>query len=112
MKKKTLTALQLRQAKFLLRAPILAIPLLTLLFWMSGGGKSQARSIAKGFDMLLPAAHVRPIVRLDKSGYYDQAQRDSVAARQKARMEASYARTLGLDSARSPDSIACARALR
>lgn len=106
MKKKTLSALQLRQAKFLLRAPVLAISLLTLLFWASGGGKSQARPIARGFDMFLPSAHVRPIVRLDKTGYYEQAQRDSVATRQKARMEASYARALGLDSARSPDSIA------
>ncbi|HEV2483191.1 MAG TPA: conjugative transposon protein TraM [Puia sp.] len=106
MKMKTLSARQLRQAKFLLRVPILAIPLLTLLFWISGGGRSQALPVARGFDMFLPPAHVRPIVRLDKTGYYALAQRDSAAARQKARMEASYARVLGLDSARSPDSIA------
>lgn len=106
MKKRTLTALQLRQAKFLLRVPVFAIPLLTLLFWSFGGGRSQARPVAKGFEMFLPPAHVRPIVRLDKAGYYAQAQRDSAAARQKARMEAGYARVLGLDSARTPDSIA------
>ena len=106
MKKKTLTALQRRQAKFLLRAPIGFLPLLTLAFWLSGGGKSQARPVAKGFDMFLPPAHVRPIAKLDKAGYYEQEQRDSAAAHQRARMEASYARVLGLDSARSPDSIA------
>jgi len=108
MKKKTLTARELREKRFLLRAPLPAITLLTLLFWMLGGGKTRAgdRSVAKGFDMGLPAAHVAPIVRLDKMGYYEKAQRDSAAARQKARMEAGYARVLGIDSAHTPEAIA------
>lgn len=107
MKKKTLTARQLREKKFLLRAPLPAIALLTLLFWGLGGGKTRAGGpVAKGFDMGLPAAHVKPIAKLDKMGYYEQAQRDSATARQKARMEANYARVLGIDSAQTPEAVA------
>ena len=107
MKKKTLTARQLREKKFLLRAPLPAIALLTLLFWGLGGGKTRAGGpVAKGFDMGLPAAHVKPIAKLDKMGYYEQAQRDSAIARQKARMEANYARVLGIDSAQTPEAVA------
>ena len=107
MKKKTLTALQVRQGKFLLWAPLPAILLLTLLFLGLGGGKTRAGGpVANGLDMRLPAAHVPSIAKLDKMGYYEKAQRDSAAARQKARMEAGYARVLGIDSAHTPEAIA------
>lgn len=107
MKKKTLTALQVRQGKFLLWAPLPAIGLLTLLFLGLGGGKTRAGGpVANGLDMRLPVAHVPSIAKLDKMGYYEKAQRDSAAARQKARMEAGYARVLGIDSVHTPEAIA------
>jgi len=103
MKKKVLTARQVREGKFLLRAPLVVIPLLILIFWGLGGGKSQAASgrrvAAKGFNMRVPVAHVTSIVRLNKMDYYEKARRDSASERQKERMEHSYAKVLGLDSA-------------
>jgi hypothetical protein len=107
MEKKTLTARQVREGKLLLWAPLPAIVLLTLLFLGLGGGKTRAGGpLAKGLDMFLPAAHVTSIAKLDKMEYYEKAERDSAAARQKARMEAGYARVLGIDSAHTPEAIA------
>jgi Conjugative transposon, TraM len=100
MQKKILSARQIRESQFLLRAPLLAIPLLTLLVWGLGLGKNWRISMlmAKGFDMRLPVAHVPVITKLDKMGYYDLAKRDSVSERQKEKIEESYAKKIGLDS--------------
>jgi hypothetical protein len=99
--KTILTTRQIREGKFLLRAPLIAVPLLTLVFWGLGGGKSRAENdkvVFHGFEMRLPAAHVASIVKRDKLEYYEAAKRDSAAAGQRERMEDSYAKGLGLDS--------------
>lgn len=93
-----LTARETREGKFLLRAPLVAVPLLTLIFWGLGGGTSTAAGKISyhGFDMRIPAAHVASIVKLDKLEYYEAAKRDSAAERQKERIENSYAKVLGI----------------
>jgi hypothetical protein len=111
MEKKTLTASELREGKLLLRAPLPAILLLTFFFWVLGGGKSVAEDgwvLAQGLNMQVPAAHVASVVKLDKMGYYALATRDSVNEQQRVRMEASYAKVLGLDSGRVADSLVVA----
>ena len=60
MKTQPLTPKMLRQRKFLLVAPLLILPFLTLFFWALGGGKVNAtdpgNNAAKGFNMNLPGA--------------------------------------------------------
>lgn len=97
MKKKTLTAREVRESRFLVRAPLFAVPLLTVLFWAFGGGKGLgSKGLAHGFMMRVPDPHVVPVTKLDKMGYYEQAKKDSAAARQREKMEDNYARRLGL----------------
>lgn len=99
MEKKVLTERQKRERKFLLLLPAFAFPLLTGMFWILGGGKGRAElTAAAGFLMRLPGAHVKPVTRLDKMGYYELARHDSAAERQKLNVQANYARQLGLDA--------------
>jgi hypothetical protein len=104
-KKVMLTSRQQRERTFLLRAPLIGLPVLTLLFWLMGGGRGDAagssKGVVKGFNTRLPAARVGKWSRLEKLDYYNQAEKDSLAARQRRNMEASYARMLGLAA---PDS--------
>ena len=106
MQTKVLNAREIREKRVLFRAPLAVVPVLVLLFWFCGGGRGRAFAAAHGFDMVIPAAHVVSITKTDKMGYYEKAKRDSVAARQRARMEASYAKVLGIDSAHSPEVVA------
>lgn len=100
MEKKTLTAREIRESQFLLRAPLFAVPLLTVFFWAFGGGKglaSSGKGIVKGLLMRLPPPHVMPVTKLDKMGYYELAKKDSTAELEKKRIADHYARRLGLD---------------
>jgi hypothetical protein len=96
----------MRGRKFLLRAPVIGFPVLTLLFWLMGGGRGDAASHGgkgvQGFNMHLPVAQVARMGRLDKLDYYAAADKDSMAARQRRMMEENYARMLGI--ATGPDS--------
>ncbi len=99
-----LTSRQQRERVFLLRAPFVGVPVLTLLFWLMGGGRGDAAShkvAVKGFNTRLPAARVGKWSTLEKLDFYNQAEKDSLAERQRRNMEASYARMLGLTA---PDS--------
>jgi len=97
MEKKVLTGKQSRERWLLKWLPVAAVPLLTLLFWIGGGGKGHAAMVtAAGFLKRLPGAFVAPVTRLDKMGYYDLAKRDSMTARQRMVVQSNYARQLGL----------------
>ncbi len=99
-----LTSRQLRERTFLLRAPLIGVPVLTALFWLMGGGSGDAaggKVAVQGFNTRLPAARLGKWSELEKLDYYQQAEKDSLAARQRRNMEASYARMLGLAA---PDS--------
>jgi Conjugative transposon, TraM len=111
MEKKMITAKEQRQRLFLLWAPVMAFPVLALLFWGMGGGHAMAgafaRTVAHGFNMRVPAAHLGKVSKMGKMDYYEQAAKDSVAVRQKRSIEENYARVLGLesDSVRRPVSV-------
>ena len=86
----------------LLFMPLVVVPLLTLLFYVGGGGQGrEAMVIAAGFLKRLPGAVVGPVTRLDKMGYYELAKRDSVTARQRTVIQSNYARQLGFGDADS-----------
>ena len=90
----------------------MAFPVITLLFWGMGGGRGVAeaygRAVVHGFNMRVPAAQVGKQAGLNKLDYYAEAERDSVAERQKRAIEENYARVLGLES--GPDSVRKAEA--
>ncbi len=71
----------LQQRKFLMTAPVLVIPFLTLLFWALGGGQGLAVEITAsapaGLNFELPLAHFSE-EDLDKMSLYEKARRDSM----------------------------------
>lgn len=76
----------IRQRKFYLTLPILALPFITLLFWALGGGKVSSADAqeqkAKGFNIELPGANLKDEKDLGKMDYYNQAQVDSAKKRE------------------------------
>jgi len=71
----------IRQRKFYTVLPVLVLPFLTLFFWALGGGKvdnSQAAQAPMGFNFNLPEAYLDDKPALDKLGFYEQAEKDSL----------------------------------
>jgi len=93
----TTTLQQQRRRKFLLVAPLLVLPFLTLLFWTFGGGRASAENPMagqpKGFNSHLPEARVKDEHDQSKLGYYDRAAADSAKLRQ-AQQTDPYARRM------------------
>jgi hypothetical protein len=94
MKTQPLTPKMLRQRKFLLVAPLLILPFLTLFFWALGGGKVNAtdatNNAAKGFNMNLPGAKLKNNSTFNKMSYYNQAALDSVKLKQEMKSDPYY----------------------
>lgn len=71
---------KVKQQKMLLVLPLLVIPFLTMAFWALGGGKKKTESnaIAKGLNLDLPDANLKDDKAMDKLGFYDKADKDSL----------------------------------
>jgi hypothetical protein len=70
--------------KLLLLIPLLLLPFAALLFWAFGGGKKDAadsKSLNAGLNTSLPGAQLKGRKTKDKLALYDQAERDSAAAK-------------------------------
>lgn len=72
----------LRQRKFLMVLPLLALPFITLMFWALGGGKvnnteAQQPTVNGGLNLELPDANFKDDKSLDKLSYYEKAASDS-----------------------------------
>jgi hypothetical protein len=87
----------IRQRRFLLRAPVLVLPLLTLLFWSLGGGKTGPANpqvpAQNGLNTRLPEARLGDERALNKMSYYDKAAQDSDKIRQQIKSDP-YSRQL------------------
>lgn len=71
----------IRERKFYTVLPVLVLPFLTLLFWALGGGKVEHTGAAQtpaGFNFNLPEAYLEDKPALDKLGFYEQAEKDSL----------------------------------
>jgi hypothetical protein len=71
-----------KQKKFLLMAPLLVLPFLTMAFWALGGGKGKSETqvvTVKGFDTSLPQAQFKKEKPEDKMDVYQRAKKDSVS---------------------------------
>ncbi len=94
MEKKVKTPKMIRQRKFLLILPLLALPFMTMMFWALGGGKVQ-KALAqaqgkKGFNINLPDANLKDEKPMDKMSYYNQAQLDSIKFRELVKSDPNY----------------------
>lgn len=71
---------KVKQRKMLLVLPMLVIPFLTMAFWALGGGHKKAESIVtiKGLNLDLPDANLKDDKGMDKLGFYDKADKDSL----------------------------------
>ena len=69
-----------RPRKFLIVAPLLVLPFVTLMFWALGGGKVSAdtQQVQQGFNMQLPGANFKDDKPLNKLSFYEKAASDSV----------------------------------
>ncbi|NCU04118.1 MAG: conjugative transposon protein TraM [Chitinophagaceae bacterium] len=72
----------LRKRKLMMILPLLVIPFLTLAFWALGGGKGNSQHLTtnnnEGLNLKLPDAKEKEETLLDKLGFYNQADKDSV----------------------------------
>ncbi len=69
-----------KQRKLLLVLPLLVIPFLTMAFWALGGGrgKKEVDVTDKGLNLDLPDANLKADKLVDKLGFYEQADKDSL----------------------------------
>lgn len=69
-----------RKRKKLLVLPLMVIPLLTLGFWVMGGGSiaDEPAESSQGLNLQLPDANFKEEKPLDKLGFYAKADKDSI----------------------------------
>ena len=86
------TPLKSRKGRLLVILPLIVIPLLTLLFWVAGGGGSTVGNPAakKGFNLKLPTSQFSEDKALDKLNYYDQASKDSAQLEEMRKKDPNY----------------------
>lgn len=93
MEKKVKSVKEIRQRKFLLVAPLLVLPFLTMIFWALGGGKAEKKEaqaeVKKGFNINLPDANLKD-KPMDKMSYYNQAKQDSLKLRELEKNDPNY----------------------
>jgi conjugative transposon TraM protein len=94
MKKQAKTPKMIRQRRFLLVLPLLALPFMTMIFWALGGGKVQKAEAQvqkqEGFNIKLPDAILKDNKPMNKMSYYDQAQLDSARFRELIKNDPNY----------------------
>lgn len=99
MEKQVKTPKTIRQRRFLLVLPLLALPFMTMIFWALGGGKVEKveaqAAVKKGFNINLPDANLKDDKPMDKMSYYDQAQLDSIKFLELVKNDPNY-RNIGL----------------
>lgn len=87
--------------KLLLLLPLLLLPFAALIFWAFGGGKAKATDgntvVSPGINTTLPGAQLKGRSDKNKLALYDQAAKDSAAAKNNSRGGAFAA--LGWDTA-------------
>jgi conjugative transposon TraM protein len=69
-----------KKRKMLLVIPLLVIPFLTMAFWALGGGskKKVSDDPVNGLNLAVPDAHLKEDQLMDKLGFYDKAEKDSL----------------------------------
>mgnify|MGYP001550691175 CR=1 FL=1 len=84
-----------RKRKMMLVLPLLVLPFLTLAFWAMGGGKANVngqpgKQISTGLNLHLPDPKQKKETILDKLGFYDKADKDSLKLKEEMRNDPYY----------------------
>jgi len=83
-----------KKRRMLLVMPVITLPFITLLFYILGGGRTEAagaeNEIKKGFNFKLPIPKFKEDSSLDKMSYYDQAAVDSVKLQEQIKKDPNY----------------------
>jgi len=83
-----------RKRKLLLILPAFVIPFITLGFWALGGGKDNANIVnpknTAGLNLHLPDPNLKKETMLDKLGFYDEADKDSMRLKEEMRNDPYY----------------------
>lgn len=94
MEKQVKTPKMIRQRRFMVVLPLLALPFMTLMFWSLGGGKvekAEAQSAKQaGFNIKLPDANLKDAKPMNKMSYYDQAKLDSLKFQELVKNDPNY----------------------
>ncbi|MEO7047495.1 MAG: conjugative transposon protein TraM, partial [Ferruginibacter sp.] len=94
MEKQVTTPKMIRQRKFMLMLPLLALPFLTMMFWALGGGKMEKAEAQikkqEGFNIQLPDANLKDDKPMDKMSYYDKAKLDSAKFQELVKNDPNY----------------------
>lgn len=102
MEKIVKTPKMIRQRRFMLMLPLLALPFMTMMFWALGGGKVQKAEARaqkqEGFNLILPSADFKDDKPMDKMSYYDQAQLDSAKFLELIKNDPNYRNTTSSDT--------------
>jgi len=71
-----------KQKQFHLGLPVVVVPLITLFFWLLGGGTGITQTVEKpqgGLNLELPSATLAPDSAMDKMAFYERADHDSAS---------------------------------
>jgi conjugative transposon TraM protein len=91
----------LRKRKMLLVMPLLVLPFVCIVFVALGGGKGEKKNSTttesgKGFNMNLPGAHfAKKEAVLNKMGFYEKADADSVKLMDRIKQDPYHTKVLG-----------------
>lgn len=95
------TAKELRQRKFYVVLPMIALPFITLMFWALGGGKAEENDASEtsqtGLIMELPEPSFREKDLLTKLDFYNRAQQDSLRLEELIRNDPNYKQSYVLE---------------
>ena len=101
----------LSKRKMMLALPLLVVPFLTLAFWALGGGKANAGKQTTvtnpmGLNLHLPDPKLKKETILDKLGFYDKADKDSLKLKEEMRNDPYYQQQLhGQNQLRSSNEL-------
>lgn len=94
MEQKIISLKESKRRKMLLVLPLITLPFITILFYILGGGRTEAetakREIKKGFNFNLPIPKFKEDSSLDKMSYYDQAAVDSIKLLEQIKKDPNY----------------------
>jgi conjugative transposon TraM protein len=94
MEQKIISLKESKRRKMLLVLPVIALPFITILFYILDGGRMEAEmaksKVKKGFNFNLPLPAFKEDSSFDKMSYYDQAAVDSIKLQEQIKKDPNY----------------------
>lgn len=94
METKTISLQESKKRKLFLVLPLIALPFITILFYVSGGGRVETATAEndtkQGFNFKLPIPKFKEDSTLDKMSYYEKAASDSMKLLEQIKKDPNY----------------------